>query len=436
MSKHILTSFNHYPLTTCTLKRPERYRELTQLTQTTIARGQGRSYGDAALNENGLVILTERLNRFAEFDPINGTITAEAGITLSEILQLIIPHGWFLPVTPGTQTVSLGGCVAADVHGKNHHRLGSMGNHVLWLELITADGTGIRCSTKQNAHIYWATVGGMGLTGIIGMVSLKLIRIQSTQLSVTHHATQTFEQTFEYLSDPNLDDEYSVAWLDSFNIGRSIIMTAHHEIETKPHLNFQPKKLFSIPFNCPQFLLNKTSLKLFNQLYYQRQKQKTSSFQNSLQNYFYPLDSIQNWNRLYGKRGFVQYQCVLPTKQALQGTQKILETLTRSRYPAFLGVLKRFGKENLGLLTFPMTGFTLALDIPILDKGLFAVLDQLDEQVIQYGGRVYLAKDARMQADTFRAMYPKYNEWLTIKNKLDPNNVFSSSLSRRLEINQ
>lgn len=433
LKRHI-TSFNHYPVQTCILHRPERYRELSQLSPTTIARGQGRSYGDAALNENNHVVLTERLNRFVEFDPINGTLTAEAGITLAEVLNLIIPHDWFLPVTPGTQYVSLGGCVAADVHGKNHHRVGSFGQHVLWLELITANGETIRCSTKQNSHIYWATVGGMGLTGIIGTVSVKLIPIKSTEMAVTHRASTNLEKTFDYLAAKDFNDDYSVAWIDTFNIGRSIVMTAHHVNESISKLKNIRKNNLTIPFNCPNLLLNKTTLKIFNQLYFKKQSQKTSPFKTELQNYFYPLDRITHWNRLYGKRGFVQYQCVIPNKHALVGTQKILEALSQSAYPSFLGVLKRFSAENLGLLSFPMAGFTLALDIPILDNGLFKVLDQLDEIVLTHGGRVYLAKDARLKPETFRAMYPKYNEWLAIKNKIDPNNIFSSSLSRRLKI--
>ena len=437
--KKSLTGFNHFPQQICHVARPERWRELSQFSAQQIARGQGRSYGDAALNENHDVILLERLNRFIYFDHEQGIITAEAGATLADILKIVIPKGWFLSVTPGTQHVSLGGCVAADVHGKNHHRYGSFSQHIIYLELITADEKIIKCSAQENAEIFRATIGGMGLTGIIKSVSLKLQRISSMQMQmqITHYATNNLKETFTYLADKKIDDDYSVAWLDllkptsSNAFGRGIVMTAHHL--SSNHLTQPNNKQLTIPFYCPNFLLNKKLLAVFNHFYYQQQAKKIE-FLTDYQTYFYPLDKIKNWNYLYGKRGFIQYQCVLPTAQAYEGMLELLNYFASTGYSIFLAVLKRFGSASQGLLSFPMEGFTLALDIPIHDKGLFSVLNHCDEIVIKYGGRIYLAKDARLKPAMFQAMYPHYEKWLAIKKQIDPHNKFSSSLSRRLEL--
>ncbi len=439
-----LSSFNGYPRQSCNLSRPERYHQLlSHVTSTVIIRGQGNSYGDAALNENGQVISMERLNRFIAFDREQGILTAEAGVTLADILSLVIPVGWFLPVTPGTQQVSLGGCIAADVHGKNHQLTGSFSKHIIWLDLITSAGEVIRCSTDENPDFFWATIGGMGLTGIIGTVCLKLRCCPNKYLTVNNHTANNLAEVIERLRTN--DDEYSVAWLDTFaskqNLGRGIIMTAQHTpIEelplTLPKESTKIRKRFAItiPCNCPNWMLHKTSLKIFQQLYWQKQAKKIAPYHSSLQQYFYPLDNIKHWNRLYGKRGFVQYQCLMPSANANLGYQQLLTYLQSTPYPVYLGVLKKFGKENLGMLSFPQEGFTLALDLPILNTGLFKVLDKLDEIVLAHGGRVYLAKDARLKPAMFRQMYPRHAEWLTIKNKLDPEHLFSSSLSRRLEL--
>lgn len=429
-----LTSFNHYPQQTCLLQRPERYRELFDFEKSIIARGQGNSYGDAALNLDGHVLLTERLNRLIAFDETKGTLTAEAGVTLHDILPFIAIKGWFLPVIPGTQYVSLGGCIASDVHGKNHHQKGSFGQHLLWLDLITADKKILRCSSHENADIFWATVGGMGLTGIIGAACIQLLPIKTQLMQVTHHAAKDLMQIFSYLNDVNVDDEYSVAWIDTLTESmRGIVMTAHHAEEvsiikpTKSHL-------LTIPGYFPAGIINKTSIKIFNKIYFKRQSQKLQPFIVHYADYFCPLDKIKNWNYLYGKKGFVQYQCVLPISQAYDGIKTLLDYLQSTKYPTFLAVLKRLGAASKGLLSFPMPGFTLALDMPLQDEQLFAVLDKLDEIVLAHNGRVYLAKDARMQPATFRAMYPNYREWLAIKQKIDPNNIFNSSLARRLNL--
>jgi decaprenylphospho-beta-D-ribofuranose 2-oxidase len=437
-----LSGWGCYPVQTCELERPERYADLQPATESVIARGQGRSYGDAALNENGRVILTERINRMLSLDIKLGILKAEAGVTLAEILPVIVKQGWFLPATPGTKFVSLGGCVASDVHGKNHHHDGSFSEHVQDIVLILADGSYKTCSPTESAELFWATVGGMGLTGIISEVTLKLIPIQTAQIMATNHAAKNLGHLFQLLQDPALDQRYSVAWIDCLatgeNLGRGIAMFGHHasraEYTAAEPLRTKAKRTRSLPFNFPSWVLNPLSISLFNKLYYYKESRKKTPFLTDYDSYFYPLDAIGQWNRMYGKRGFVQYQCVIPEASALEGMTSLLKELSASRRSSFLAVLKRFGAESKGLLSFPMPGYTLALDLPIRDKGLFSLLDKLDHIVLQHGGRVYLAKDARISADSFKTMYPRYAAWLKIKQLVDPGNRYCSSLARRLNI--
>lgn len=379
-----------------------------------------------------------------------------------------------------TKFVSLGGCIASDVHGKNHHHDGGFGDHVLDIELILADGSQKTCSATENADLFWATVGGMGLTGIIGEVTLKLIPIQTAKMVVSHHAANNLQHLFQLLQDPALDDHYSVAWIDCLaggeHLGRGIAMFGHHasaaelgancSAEANPSqppldrggadlalplsrgswrgvasnrscenpLQTKTRSTRSLPFDFPSWALNPLSISAFNKLYYYRESRKKEPFLADYDSYFYPLDAIGQWNRMYGKRGFVQYQCVIPEATALAGMTALLQELSASRRASFLAVLKRFGAEGKGLLSFPMPGFTLALDLPLRDKGVFSLLEKLDHIVLQHGGRVYLAKDARISAESFITMYPRYVEWLKIKQSIDPANRFNSSLARRLNI--
>jgi len=441
-----ISGWGRFPVQSCELERPERYADLRCGAGNVIARGQGRSYGDAALNENGRVLLTERVNRLLEFDVDAGILRAEGGTTLASILDVIVPKGWFLPVTPGTKFVSLGGCVAADVHGKNHHHDGSFGDHIISFVLILADGSRVNCSAKNNASLFCATIGGMGLTGIIGEVTLKLTAIASAQMMVRHHVADNFEQLFHLMGDATIDDHYSVAWMDSLatadSLGRGIVMCGHHALADEMPADIsritsvRRKKKYAVPFNLPAWAMNTKTIAAFNSNYFQREGRKHQSFLSGYDTYFYPLDSVADWNRLYGKRGFVQYQCVIPDATAYAGIKNLLEVLEHARRPSFLAVLKRLGGKGEGLLSFPMAGYTLALDFPIQDDGLFPLLNKLDEIVIKHLGRVYLAKDARLSAASFRAMYPNYAEWLKIKNSVDPDNKFRSSLSRRLRIGE
>lgn len=437
------TSFNNYPIEPpASVSRPESYAELKPSQITSIARGSGGSYGDAALNAHGEIILTNRLDRFLEFDVHKGILSVESGISLAKILEFTVKRGWFLPVVPGTAEVSLGGCVATDIHGKNHCFAGSLGQHVLSLQLITANGAIVDCSPKVFPELFWATIGGMGLTGIIGVVTLKLKRIETAYMRVQHQAKNNLKQIIEALVKGDNEFEYSVAWLDVLNppLSHGIIMKAGHvellELPISQQTPFFIPKYSSLKY--PNLLsgcfLSSQWVKLFNKIYnYYLEKNNEIYFQ-PYKNFFFPLDRIRNWPRFYGKKGFIQYQCVLPSEFAYFSIKEILETLHKYKHPIFLAVLKRFGQENLAPLSFPLSGITLALDIPISSKLLFNSLDILDEIVIQAGGRIYLAKDARLKPKIFREMYKRYPEWLTVKQYWDPKNRFSSSLSRRLKL--
>lgn len=442
--KKTISCWGNYPLSSSILLRPEKIRELIPQHFPFIPRGLGRSYGDASLNSEHYVILMERMNRFLSFDEKTGLLQAESGVSLKEILDLFVPRGWFLPVTPGTKFTTLGGCVAADVHGKNHHRDGSFSNFVESITLILADGTKKLCSRTQEPDLFWATVGGMGLTGIILEITLKLIPIESAYMQVKHTSTRNLDEVLALLEGKSEDDKYSVAWIDCLakgkELGRSIVMNGHHAtLDTLPKTIKEPLKIpqrtsLSIPFNFPSFFLNRFSVKVFNALIYKLESRKKAPFITDYNRYFYPLDFVGHWNRIYGKKGFIQYQFVLPLKTASSGLEKILSEVSNLQNASFLAVLKRFGKSGGGMLSFPIEGYTLALDIPVREKGLISFLDHLDDLVLKHEGRVYLAKDARMQRETFYAMYPRLKEWQRVKAEVDPFNQISSDLSRRLSM--
>lgn len=439
-----LSGWGRFPRVYCELQRPERYAELRAAAGPTIARGQGRAYGDAALNAAHRVLLTERLNRLLEFDQQSGVLRAEAGLTMQELLDFALPRGWFPLVTPGTKYVSLGGCVAADVHGKNHHHDGAFSSSVVSLELIAADGSRMRCSREQNSEAFWATVGGMGLTGIIGEVELQLRRVDTAYIRASHHAAGSLKHAFE-LFEKYDDATYSVAWIDlqarGAELGRSVVMLGEHaatdELDTAAQnapLTIKPRGSRRIPFDMPAWLLNPTTIGAFNNLYYRMEGGKSAPFVVDYDKFFYPLDALAEWNRLYGKRGFLQYQCVVPREGALEALTQLLDTLAASKHPAFLGVLKKMSGASGGLLSFPLEGYTLALDLPHSGDDLLELLQRFDAIVTAVGGRVYLAKDARLSAQNLRAMYPACGEFLDVKKALDPEGRFSSNLSRRLEL--
>lgn len=427
------------------LVRAERNQDLNAARGPYVPRGLGRSYGDAALLAGGKNILTERLDRILAFDPETGILRAEAGLSLASVLTYFVPQGWFPPVTPGTKFVTLGGCIAADIHGKNHHVDGSFGRHVREIELVLANGTRARCSPTQDPELFWATVGGMGLTGIISEATIQLRRIDSSYIVSRHLPATDLEQVLNLLNDPDSDDDYSVAWIDCLasgkNLGRSIVILGHHakngeltaEQRTDPYPIHAPIR-WNFPFIPPLSLINRWTVKAFNNVYYQVHSSVSGSQVVPYDGFMYPLDSVGHWNRVYGRKGFVQYQFVLPTDQAADGLREVLERITQQRTASFLAVIKRFGPQGQGLLSFPKTGYTLALDIPITGQDLFPQLDELDCIVLRRQGRVYLAKDMRLSPESYRVMYPRSYEFDAIKKRLDPDSQVRSDLAKRLGI--
>ncbi|MDB9494022.1 FAD-binding oxidoreductase [Spirulina major CS-329] len=442
-----LTGWGRYPVVKSTVQRPENLSTLSHSLSSSasqLARGLGRSYGDAPLNHSGQTVLMERLNRMVAFDAETGRLRCEAGVPLHEILAVFVPRGWFLSVTPGTKFVTVGGAIAFDVHGKNHHCAGSFARHVECFELLIASGEILTCSRTENADLFWATVGGMGLTGIILEAEFKLKKIASAYIKSFNIKAKNLDEAIALFAQYEPLYPYSVAWIDCLatgrSLGRSILMfgdtASLSDLSPQQQVNPLPiheQSKLSIPLDAPSVLLNRYTMGSFNQLYYHRQMQKEQRAIAHYDPFFYPLDFVNDWNRLYGKRGFVQYQCVLPMATSHDGLTEILQRSSQKGWASFLAVLKRMGNQEAELLSFPMPGYTLALDIPI-KPGLWAFLEELDQVVIRCGGRLYLAKDARVSPASFRAMYPQYEDWLAIKRQVDPDNHFRSTLSERLEI--
>lgn len=444
-----LSGWGRYPRVRARVVRPELVSHVAPHVAAggatcVIARGLGRSYGDASLSaEGGTVVLTERLNRFLSFDENAGVLRAEAGTTLAEVLETFLTRGWFPSVVPGTKFVTLGGCVAADIHGKNQHRAGTFGAHTTELTLKLADGSLVRCSPHEDSELFRATVGGMGLTGFIADVSFRLTRVETAHMLVRHQPARDLEESLALLEDRAFDDEYTVSWIDCLaegaRLGRGVLMRGNHarlnEVKNEGNpLRLASRRRFRVPFDLPAWTLNQATARAFNNLYFRRQASKTSHFITNIESFFFPLDAVGDWNRAYGRRGFVQYQCVLPPEEAHEGVRAMLEALNESRLPCCLAVLKRFGAEGAGLLSFPMPGYTLALDFPVRGQALFDLLKRFDEIVLARGGRVYLAKDACLDAGTFRAMYARLPEWQRVKERVDPGGRFRSALSERLGI--
>ena len=446
--KHQISGWGRYPVIKSYLKRPEKLSSLQNILSESsdtsiVARGCGRSYGDAALNTQGNTVLTKRLNRMIAFDEQTGLLCCEAGVTMKEILETFVPRSWFPAVIPGTKFVTVGGAIASDVHGKNHHLDGSFSRHLHSLKLLLASGEIIQCSPQENKELFWSTVGGMGLTGIIIEAELFLRRIQTAYIKTHNIKANNLDEAFAIFDEFEPQYQYSVAWVDclasSKSLGRSILMFGNHAAiedlplkqQTKP-LKLKPKRNLKVFFDLPAGILNRYTMGAFNGLYYSKQCSRQVKSISDYDSFFYPLDFLWDWNRLYGKRGFVQYQCVLPTEASREALTRILQLCSQKGWGSFLAVLKRLGPQE-GWLSFPMPGYTLALDMPV-KPGLWEFLAQLDELVIQYGGRVYLAKDARLSAESFRAMYPKFPQWLEVKSQVDPDNLFSSVLSQRLQI--
>jgi len=440
-----LSGWGRHPVIPCEVVRPGKSSALAALCADEtprIARGAGRSYGDAAVSASGLTVLTGRLNRMLFFDEATGTLRAESGVTLAEILEVFVPRGWFLPVTPGTRHVMLGGAVAFDVHGKNHHCDGSFGHFVSSFELLMATGECCHCSRTEHSDLFFATLGGAGLTGFITEVTLSLRPIETAYIRETRYRARNLDEALHLFDTHEADFPYSVAWIDCLargaSLGRSVLLFGRHagpdELDDRARthpLVLPGHKARNVPFDFPAIALNRLSMRLFNALYFRTHGDGAHLL--PYDTYFYPLDAVRNWNRIYGRRGFVQFQCVLPPDRSREALIELLTRSSRAGRGSFLAVLKRFGPSSGGMLSFPMPGYTLAMDLPVR-SGLDAFLDDLTGIVLAAGGRIYLAKDAHLDPETFRAMYPAFPSWMAIKERVDPDHRFASALSRRLGI--
>lgn len=395
-----------------------------------IGRGMGRSYGDSALAPS--VVSTAALTHMQSFDAVNGVLVCQAGVSLAQILEVFVPRGWFLPVTPGTRFVSVGGAIASDVHGKNHHLYGCFSECLDQFDLLLGDGRILTCSRNENAELFRATCGGMGLTGLILSATLRLMRIQSSFIDQTTYRAANLEVALE-LFESHRQATYSVAWIDCLAkgraLGRSLLMMGEHALDGG--LCMPTKRRLTVPVDMPSVLLNQYSISAFNALYYRRAWQACSRQHVDYESFFYPLDSINQWNRLYGRKGFLQYQFVIPKEAGLSGMSAILERIAESGRGSFLAVLKVFGSENRNFLSFPMEGYTLALDFK-MEAALFPLLNELDAMVLDHGGRLYLTKDARMSASTFQQGYPRWQEFQDVRRSCGACGKFSSAQSRRI----
>lgn len=397
-----------------------------------IAFGNGRSYGDSAVNERILSI--NKYNYFLNFNDITGVLHCQAGVLLAEIIDVFMPKGWFLPVTPGTKFITVGGAIASDIHGKNHHVAGSFSDHVVSFRLLLHDGSIVTCSHTENVTLFRATCGGMGLTGIILDVVFKLVSVNSISIEQTTIKTKNLKETFEAFEEYR-STTYSVAWIDCLakgdDIGRCILRVGEHSNDG--NLKIEQKRTITVPFDLPSFTLNSLSVKAFNKVYYAKERTGVSNQIVSFDSFFYPLDALNDWNRIYGRHGFTQYQFVLPLQQSYEGLKEVLSKIADSGKGSFLAVLKLFGANNENYLSFPMKGYTLALDFKI-EKGLFKLLDELDEIVVKYGGRIYLTKDVRVSKAVFEQGYPNINKFRSFRKEQGMKEVFNSLQSLRLDI--
>jgi decaprenylphospho-beta-D-ribofuranose 2-oxidase len=435
--KKLISNWNNYPVVEADEISFDYDPELSEKLNgsATIPHGNGRCYGDASLS--ACVINTLRFDKILSFDIDQGIITCQSGLLLSDLLQVIVPRGWFLPVTPGTKFITIGGAVASDVHGKNHHVDGSFSRHVRTITVLTGIGK-MTCDREHHADLFWATCGGLGLTGVILEVTFQLKKIETSFMRQKQIKAENLDEVMVLFAEYS-DYTYSVAWIDCLKTGarsgRSILILGEHasllEVpRTKTRLVAKEKSLLSVPFNLPSFFLNEWSVKAFNAMYYAKNYSKVMDGHIHYDGFFYPLDSVLHWNRIYGRRGFVQYQCVLPLKSSREGLQKILQRINKMGMGSFLAVLKLFGEQD-NLISFPMEGYTLALDFP-MKAGLMRFLDDLDEVVADYGGRIYLSKDARMKKEVFWETYPHAEHFKLVLRKYDPANRFVSNLSKRL----
>ena len=439
-----LSGWGRYPVLEARTHRPRSVEALRQLVlsePTLIARGNGRAYGDSAINASA-TIETRHLNRMVAFDQDSGQLIAEAGVLLGDVIAAFLPRGWFPLVTPGSKFVTLGGAIAADVHGKNHHKDGSFRSCVDWIDIMGPDGEVRRCSPDDNPTMFDHTLGGMGLTGIILRAAIRLRSVETAWIQQTTIAAPDLKTAMAAF-DAAQDATYSVAWIDCLgtgrDLGRSLVMLGEHAAQSdlsakKARAPFQikPKRKVSIPFDFPAFTLNSLTVRAFNALYYWAGARKSGVQLVDWDSYFYPLDAILGWNRIYGRKGFAQFQCILPLDRSEAGLTALLEETAKAGAGSFLAVLKRFGKQK-SAFSFPMEGYTLALDFPVNPKTL-DLLERLDQITLDHGGRFYLAKDSRMSAATLRTSDQRVDDFLAHRESQGINSRFRSAQSERLAL--
>jgi decaprenylphospho-beta-D-ribofuranose 2-oxidase len=409
-------------------------RVLDRNVRSVLAYGGGRSYGDNGLNSDGAAIVTGDLNQIISFDAASGELICEAGVTYQQLIDQLLPKGYVMPVSPGTAFVTLGGAIANDVHGKNHDRLGSLGNHINWIDLVLADGSILRASPLENSDLFAATIGGLGLTGIICRLSVQLVDIGGNSVTISERRIGDLDEFIDELALARESSHYSVGWIDVLKRGpgqgRGVLETAE---PAHRYLGAKLARRFRLPLDLPSFSLNRYSVGLFNSLYYRRIPTAGRQRDMRYDQFTYPLDAIQAWNRMYGKAGFYQFQCVLPDEASRAGLRQLLNLIAGAGAASFLAVLKTLGGPSCGLLSFPMRGYTLALDLP-RKPGVLALMGQLEKCTLDHGGRIYLAKDATLSANGFKRMYPNFENFKAVRKRFDPRARFRSDMGKRLEL--
>ena len=408
-----------------------------------LVRGLGRSYGDAAQNSGGLVVRALGSVHQAVIDTATNTVTVPAGVSIDELLRVLVPRGYFVPVTPGTRFVTIGGAIASDIHGKNHHGEGSFGNHVVSLTLLLADGSQVLIGPTERPALFWATVGGMGLTGAILDATFRLLAIETSMMSVDTERIPDLDSLLAAMSEGDDNYRYSVAWIDpqakGRSMGRSVLGRGDHarldQLDAKQSINplaYGAKQMVTMPPLIPPMgVINHATVAAFNEVWYRKAPRHAVGQLQTIAGFFHPLDMVGKWNRIYGARGMVQYQFVVPFGEE-ETMRTVIERLSVSGTASFLAVLKRFGAGNPAPLSFPEPGWTLALDVPAGTKGLGEMLHSLDRLVLDAGGRHYFAKDSVTTQEAIRRGYPRLAEWKAVRDSVDPTGVWQSDLSRRL----
>ena len=410
-----------------------------------LVRGLGRSYGDAAQNAGGLVMRLPGTTHDVGLDSDRGTVTLPAGASIDEVLRVIVPRGFFVPVTPGTRFVTIGGAIASDIHGKNHHVEGSFGNHIESMTMLLADGSVVLVSPTERADLFWATVGGMGLTGVILQATVRLLPIATSRMSVDTSRIADLEGLFAAMTEGDDRYRYSVAWIDPVakgrQLGRGVLTRGDHaqlaQLDAKDAsapLEYGPHQLVSVPPLVPPMgVINLATVAAFNEVWFRKAPRRRVGEVQGIGAFFHPLDLVGSWNRLYGRPGMVQYQFVVPFGEE-DAMRTVVERLAARGTASFLAVLKRFGAANDAPLSFPAPGWTLAVDVPAGSHGLGDLLHGLDRVVLDAGGRHYFAKDAHTTPDAIRRGYPRLDEWKAVRRAVDPHGIWQSDLSRRLRL--